>query len=61
MAVSTDQRDTQAGKREARKYLSLHVNLVTEERAQRLERLTERRGCASQGELLRRLIDEADR
>ena len=57
--MSTDQRDTQGARREPRKYLSLHVNLVNEERAERLERLAERRGCASQGELIRRLIDEA--
>lgn len=58
VSVSTDQRDTQ-GAKSARKYLSLHVNLVSEERADRLEAVRERRGHASQAETLRALIDEA--
>lgn len=55
-AVSTDQRDAQEARK---KYLNFCVNLVSEERADRLERERERRGHASQAETLRALIDEA--
>lgn len=43
--------------REKPKYLRAEVNLVTEERADRLKRLAQEEGCETVSEYLRRVID----
>lgn len=46
--------------RQRPKYLRAELNLVTEERADRLKRLSEAEGCETVNEYLRRLIDQQE-